>query len=132
MFKAIISNSAEITAGENVPLSVVMNTNRKTAYNKDDDTVIIREPGYYDVIFQMTLTDASASPLYLQLYANDTLIKEVTADITTSTGIETITLIDVIRVVNSPDFQNVKLGFRVSGGSADPYNDGLVLIENRR
>lgn len=132
MFKAIISNGAEITAGENVPLSVVMNTNRKTAYNKDDDTVIIREPGYYDVVFQMTLTDASASPLYLQLYANDTLIKEVTADITTSTGIETITLIDVIRVVNSPDFSNVKLGFRVSGGSADPYNDGLVLIENRR
>lgn len=132
MFKAFIPNGADITAGENVPLSVLMNTNRKTVFNKDDDTVIIREPGYYDVIFQMTLTDATASPLYLQLYANDELIKEVTSDITTSTGIVTITLIDVIRVVNTADFQNVKLGFRVSGGGADPYNDGLVLIENRR
>lgn len=132
MFKAIIPNGTDLATGENVPLTVLMNTNRKTVYNKDDETVIIREPGYYDVVFQMTLTDATTSPVYLQLTANGDVIKEVSSDITTSTGIVTVTLIDMIRVVGSPDFQNVKLGFVVNGSNADAYNDGLVLIENRR
>ena len=132
MFKATIPNGTTLTNGNPIPLSVVLNTNRKTIYDEVNREVIIREPGYYDVTVSLTLTDATASPLALQIVSNGDVLKEITQDITVTTGTETIVLIDMIRVVSTYNNEYVPLSFVIDGGAADCFNDGLVLIENRR
>lgn len=134
MFKAMIPNAEIIPQNSNIGMIAKLNTNADTRYDSSTSSVIILNAGYYDVKVNLPLTNASATPLTLGLYANGELISEAKAinTITATTGVVTFTILDTIRVVPSIPSQNVALSVRLTGGTADVAGDGVFIVERRK
>lgn len=132
MFKGRIINTTPVAADANIPFSVVWNTNSNTRYNSTENTIEILSPGYYDVAVNLSVTDIAASPAAAQLYANGEPIIDSIAesDITATTGIVTLTIVDTIRVLPTDSFTFASLSARL--GSAGTVLSGVITVEKRK
>lgn len=133
MFKARIPENTVLVENTNIALTPIFNTNRNTVLDTTLNAVQIREPGYYDVYVSLPLTNASDSPLTVQLFANGQAIPEAvdTSDLTVTTGILTFHVTDVIRVLPAAG-QYANVSVRVIGGTADLADDGSFIVERRK
>lgn len=132
MFKGIIPAGTAFEENVNIPISVVFNTNSRTKPNRTDNSLSITTKGIYNVFVSVPITAASATPITLGLYVDGTLITSVTNDITATTGIETFNLTDAIRVIDDYIGEYARLSLRVTGGTAEANENGVVIVEALR
>lgn len=121
-----------MAADTNIPFSVVWNTNQNTRYNSNENTLQILSPGYYDIAVNLSITDIATSPASAQLYADgEPLADSLTeTDITATTGIATLTIVDTIRVLPTDSFTFASLSVRL--GSAGTVLNGVITVEKRK
>lgn len=133
MYKGTIASGTALTANTNIPLTTMRNSNWKTQYNPTDSTISVREQGYYNIFVSLPVTNASATPLTLQVYANDTPIATAVCEhgITATTGICTLTIVDCIKVAGAEYPNLAKLSLRLIGGTATTANVGKFIVEER-
>ena len=131
MYKGRIVNSTAVAVDTNIPFVTVWNTNNNTRYTTNN-AVELRAAGYYDVAVNVVLTNATATPVSLQLYNNGQPIEETltTNDITATTGIETLTIVDTIRV--TPDLVNDFAELSVRADQAVTILNGIFTVEMRK
>ena len=132
MFKGrIIPNTAAV-ANTNIPFAVVWNTNNNTRYNQTANTVEIGTVGYYDVNVMLTVTGVATSPITATLLGDSTPILEsvATTDITATTGVETLVIVDTVRV--SAEALNSVANLSVQLNEAATVTSGLITVEKVR
>lgn len=130
MYKGIISANTAVTANSNVPFVTVFNTNDSTS-SSTAGVVDIKRAGYYDVVARLTVTGSTATSISAQLYANGVAIGEAiaTSAIVATTGVATLVIPDVLRVVRSDaGFANISV--RLNGNAT--VTSGLLTIEKRK
>lgn len=132
MFKGNITAATAAAADTNIPFGVVWNTNRNTAYNAANDTIVIREAGYYNVNVSLVVTGSTPTTVTAQLFANGDAVADgiASADITATTGIQTLNITDTIRVV--PANNNAYLELAVQLADAATINAGNITVEKVR
>lgn len=132
MFKGRVIPATAAVANTNIPFAVVWNTNRNTRYNQTSNVVEIGTAGYYDVKVMLTITGAATTPITANLVADGTLIQEsaATTDITATTGIETLVIVDTIRVNADSVNAFANIGVRLDGAAT--IEGGLITVEKVR
>lgn len=132
MFKGRVIPATAAVANTNIPFAVVWNTNRNTRYNQTSNVVEIGTAGYYDVKVMLTITGAATTPITANLVADGTLIEEsaATTDITATTGIETLVIVDTIKVNADSVNAFANIGVRLDGAAT--IEGGLITVEKVR
>lgn len=132
MFKGRVIPATAAVANTNIPFAVVWNTNRNTRYNQTSNVVEIGTAGYYDVKVMLTITGAATTPITANLVADGTLIEEsaATTDITVTTGIETLVIVDTIKVNADSVNAFANIGVRLDGAAT--IEGGLITVEKMR
>lgn len=132
MFKGRVIPATAAVANTNIPFAVVWNTNRNTRYNQTSNVVEIGTAGYYDVKVMLTVTGAATTPITANLVADGTLIEEsaATTDITATTGIETLVIVDTIKVNADSVNAFANIGVRLDGAAT--IEGGLITVEKVR
>lgn len=132
MFKGRVIPATAAVANTNIPFAVVWNTNRNTRYNQTSNVVEIGTAGYYDVKVMLTVTGAATTPITANLVADGTLIEEsaATTDITATIGIETLVIVDTIKVNADSVNAFANIGVRLDGAAT--IEGGLITVEKVR
>ena len=129
MFKGTINGV--ITNNVNVPINVVWNTNDNTGYNNADNSIIFKKSGYYDVAVNMVVSGTTNTTVTAQLYVNGVARPNAlsTVDITATTGTETLTILDTIKVddIFNPTFANISVRVNDNCNAV-----GIVTVEKRK
>lgn len=131
MYKGQIITDTALTTDAIIPFTTVWNTNANTR-PVGNGAVELRTSGFYDVNVMATVTGITVSPFAIQLFDGDTPIAESLAetDITATTGIHTVNITDVIRVLPNVIDSFARLSVRVSGvGTVSTAN---MTIEKRK
>lgn len=132
MFKGTIASGTTLTADTNIPFVTEWNTNPRLRYNTSDNTVSILEQGYYDVYVSLPLSNVSASPITLQIYANGNPISEaVNVNTILSSQIKTIQIFDILKVSRSIGSNIANMSIRLIGGTATLNTSGTLIIRER-
>lgn len=130
MYKGVITANTAVAANTNVPFVTVFNTNDNTG-STSAGVVDIKKAGYYDVVANVRVTGVASSPITAQLYANGVAVPEAiaTAEITATTGIATLTIVDVLRVVRS-DTGIANISVRLAGAAT--VTNAVLTVEKRK
>lgn len=128
MLKSLIQNGLALTANTDIPLTLAYSTNNKLSLVGNN--IAVNRKGYYKVNVNMTLTNASASPLTVQLFVDGVAIPEAISsnNITATTGIHTFMISDILRFVPAPS-QTAKISLRIIGGTATTAGTGVITVE---
>lgn len=130
MYKGVITANTSVAANANVPFVTVFNTNDSTS-SGTAGIVDIKKAGYYDIIASVTVTGTTATSITAQLYANGVAVDEAvaTSAIVASTGVATLVIPDVLRVIRSETgIANVSI--RLNGAAT--VTSGVLMIEKRK
>lgn len=132
MYKGRIINSTAVTADTNIPFATVWNTNNNTRYNSTTNAVEFGSTGYYNVAVNLNVTGVAVSPVAIQLFADGQPIEDAIAesDITATTGIQSLTIVDTIKV--EPNALNQFASLSVQAGNGLTVLAGVFTVEKVR
>ncbi len=132
MYKGKITTPTPVTNGVNIPFVLDMNTNTNTEYDNTDNTVDIRNVGFYNITSDLVVTGVAVGGISAQLYADGVAIPEAVASATSGavTDLITLSIKDVERVIanNLRTFTN--LSVRLSADAT--ISSGTFIIEKVR
>jgi len=133
MFKAILQN-VTLTPKTNIPMSVALDTNDNVDYNSSTNTIVFNKAGIYDIMFQCTATNFSASATiteYLNGIATTYALSSVTPSGSSVTdALVTFVIPDVLYIKPSQVGNNVTLSYQ--SNLEGLINSGVVIVEKRR
>lgn len=132
MFKGNIVTATTVTAGTNIPFVVDWNTNNNTRYDITTNAIEFLNGGKYNVNVLLNLTGTAGTTISAQLYANGVAIPETLAgaELTASTGILALTIVDTINVANILNNQLANISVRLNGNAT--VSNGLITVEKVR
>ena len=102
MYKGKIRNDTPVLANANIPFTTEKNTNKNTTPDTTNNHVTVNKAGYYNLFATIQVTDIATSPVSVNILANNDVVATAQTDITADTGIATLTVIDVERVIYAP------------------------------
>ena len=132
MYKGRIITDTAVAVDTNIPFVTVWNTNNNTRYNGTTNAVEFASAGYYDVAVNLNVTGVATSPVAIQLFADEQPVLEAIAesDITATTGIQTLTIVDTIKV--DPSSFNEFASLSVRSSDAITVLAGVFTVEKVR
>jgi len=131
MYKGTINKDTSVQADTNIPFQTTWNTNCNTTPDTNNNQVIINNTGFYDIEAVLQVTDAGATPIIANILANGNVIASGTTDITTSTGTQTITIVDTIRVAVAPQTQKANVSVQINTTGTILPNSRLIIMKVR-
>lgn len=127
MLKANITTATAVTAGTDIPLNLIFNTNCRTGMN--GNCIRINSCGAYDVDALFNITGVAAGDVSLQMFNNGVAIPDAVASATSTAAADLITLnlTDIIRAVKNNIGTEIALSFRLS--AAATVNNAIVTVQ---
>lgn len=127
MLKANITTATAVTAGTDIPLNLIFNTNCRTGIN--GNRIRINSCGAYDVDALFNITGVAAGDVSLQMFNNGVAIPDAVASATSTatTDLITLNLTDIIRAVKNNLGTEIALSFRLS--AAATVNNAIVTVQ---
>lgn len=127
MLKANITTATAVTAGTDIPLNLIFNTNCRTGIN--GNRIRINSCGAYDVDALFNITGVAAGDVSLQMFNNGVAIPDAVASATSTatTDLITLNLTDIIRAVKNNIGTEIALSFRLS--AAATINNAIVTVQ---
>lgn len=127
MLKANITTATAVTAGTDIPLNLIFNTNCRTGIN--GNRIRINACGAYDVDALFNITGVAAGDVSLQMFNNGVAIPDAVASATSTgaTDLITLNLTDIIRAVKNNLGTEIALSFRLS--AAATVNNAIVTVQ---
>lgn len=130
MYKGLVRAEQTVIADTNIAFSTAINSNGNTTPNADN-SVSINTTGYYNFFANIGITDAGATPIRVNLLANDEVIATSVIDTTVTTGITTLSILDTERVVVAPTNDKVRVSLQLpTTGTILP--NSVFIIEKVR
>lgn len=128
MYKGIITNKT-VTANTNIPFTTTMQSNGKTVWNRNDNTVQITASGYYEVNAQLVLTGVAVGNVTASLMGNGTSIMEAQSITTVgaTTDYHTLNIHDVLKV--NPSNANVLANLGIQLSEAGTVESGVITVQ---
>lgn len=128
MYKGRILNTA-VTANTNIPFNIAMQSNAKAVWNSNDNTVELRQAGYYEIDAQIVTTGVAVGNVIASLLANGTALTEAQAieTVGATTDSQTLTIHDVVKIEPQNTNSYAKLALQLS--VAGTITSGLITVK---
>ena len=120
MLKANITTATAVTAGTDIPLNLIFNTNCNTAMT--NNRINLNKCGAYDIDAMFNITGVAAGNITLQMYNNGVAIPGAAA-----TDLITLNVTDIVRAVRNNIGTEAALSFRLSASAT--VNNAIVTVE---
>ena len=127
MLKANITTATAVTAGTDIPLNLIFNTNCNTEMT--NNRINLNKCGAYDIDAMFNITGVAAGNITLQMYNNGVAIPDAVAGATSAAATDLITLnvTDIVRAVRNNIGTEAALSFRLSASAT--VNNAIVTVE---
>lgn len=129
MYKGTAAISTTVL-NQNIPFDTVWNTNDNTAYA--DGQILLKTPGYYDVVATLNVGVTTAATVSAAIYADGVQQEDSLSTFAiAANGTATYTLADTIRVRPTLNNEVAAVSVRVETAGLT-LNNGMITVEKRK
>lgn len=117
------------SADTNIPFNTVIQSNNKVSYDSTNNSILIKNTGYYEADIHLVLTGIAVGDITVSLMANGTALTEAQAVETVSATTDSITvnLHDVFKINPYTVSNYSNLSVRLSGTCT--VTNGVVTVK---